>query len=70
MNVGSDLDSLGDPDEIESVDASLVVGVGVEITRFIIEGRGTWGLRNIVKGMEGVDIKTKTFALLVGLRFN
>lgn len=70
VNVGSNLDSLGDPDEIESVDASLVVGVGVEITRFIIEGRGTWGLRNIVKGMEGVDIKTKTFALLVGLRFN
>ena len=70
VNVGSDLGSLGDRDEIESVDASLVIGVGVEITWFIIEGRGTWGLRNIVKGMEGVDIKTKTFALLVGLRFN
>ncbi len=49
---------------------SLVAGVGVEISRFIIEGRGTWGLRNIAKEGEGLDVKTRTFAILVGLRFN
>ncbi len=40
-----------------------MVGAGVEITRFIIEGTGTWGLRNIVTDAEDVDVKTRTFAI-------
>ena len=70
LKIGEDLGDLANTDEIERVDVSLVAGVGVEISRFIIEGRGTWGFRNIAKGTEGADVKTRTFAILVGLRFN
>lgn len=70
LKVGEDLGNFADPDEIESVDVSLVAGIGVELTRFIIEGRGTWGYRNIATRSGGGDVKTRTFAILVGLRFN
>jgi hypothetical protein len=70
LKIGEDL-ALGPVDEIESVDVSLVFGVGFEISRFIIEGRGTWGFRNIAKNTGVVpDTKTRTFAILAGLRFN
>ena len=57
-------------DAIESVDVSLVAGVGFEIARFIIEGRGSWGFRNIAKESTVVDVKQRTFAILFGVRFN
>jgi len=56
-------------DAIESADVSIVGGIGFEISRFIIEGRGTWGFRNIATAST-VDVKTTTFAILGGLRFN
>lgn len=57
-------------DAVESVDVSLVAGVGFEISRLIIEARGTWGFRNIAKQVGAMDVKSKTFAILAGLRFN
>ncbi len=57
-------------DAIESVDVSLVAGIGFEIARFIVEGRGSWGFRNIAKESTVVDVKTTTFAILFGIRFN
>ena len=57
-------------DGIESVDVSIVAGIGFEAARFIIEGRGSWGFRNIAKESTVVDVKTTTFAILLGLRFN
>lgn len=68
IKVGESLSSGFDADDLENADISIVGGVGVEIKRFIIEGRGTWGLRSLSK--DGPDIKSRTFALLVGLRFN
>ena len=70
LKIGEDLGDITNLDEIESVDMSLVAGAGVELARFILEARGTWGLRNIAAGTEGVEVKTRTFALLLGLRFN
>ena len=70
LKVGDDLGNLADIAGIESVDLSLVAGAGVEITRFIIEARGTWGFRNIITDGAGGEVKTKTFAILLGLRFN
>ena len=70
LKIGEDLSNFRDIDDIESVDVSLVAGAGVEIAQFIIEARGTWGLRNIVEGAEGVDVETRTLAILFGLRFN
>ena len=70
LKVGEDLGNFTNIDEIESVDVSLVAGIGVEITRLIIEGRGTWGFRNIAKQSSAGDVKTRTFAILLGLLFN
>ena len=59
-------------DEFEGIDIGIMGGVGLEIGRFIVEGRGNWGLRNIAKSFtnfDGGDLKGKTFALQVGVRF-
>ena len=57
-------------DVVERVDVSIVAGAGFEISRFIIEGRGTWGFRNIAKETSARDVRSTTFAILAGLRFN
>ena len=68
VNFGSDGFETGD---IDDFNVSAIVGVGVEITRFIVEGRYIQGFRAINKEFnETTDIKTKAFALLFGFRFN
>lgn len=67
-------DEFGDfdlTDGFEGVDVSVIGGVGVELTRFIIEGRYTWGLRRVNKQFNDLaEIKTRSFAILFGIRFN
>jgi hypothetical protein len=65
----------GDEDldeEVEGADAGIIVGGGVEITRFIIELRGDFGMRQINSPdlSDTSKIKTRSFAILFGLRFN
>ena len=56
---------------VQTAELEIVGGVGVEITRFIIEGRMMKGLRNIGKDLSlNEEIKTQSFALLFGVRFN
>jgi hypothetical protein len=68
--------SIGDRDvksNYESLDFGLLGGVGIEITRFLVEGRFNQGLRNVLKSDNSAafgDIKTHSFAVLFGLRFN
>jgi hypothetical protein len=58
-------------DSIERFQVDAIIGVGVEITRFIVEGRYIQGFRAINKEFdENNKIKTKAFALLFGFRFN
>jgi len=59
-------------DQTSGVDVGVSVGGGVEITRFIIEGRYTKGLRNILNsaGLTNTSIKTNAFAVMFGFRFN
>ncbi|MBS1819837.1 MAG: PorT family protein [Acidobacteria bacterium] len=56
----------------ESLDLGLIAGGGVEISRLLIEARLNWGLKNVAKasGAAATDIKTRSFAVLAGLRFN
>ncbi|MGE0450036.1 MAG: porin family protein [Vicinamibacterales bacterium] len=56
----------------ESTDVGLIAGGGIELTRFIIEARGNWGLRNVLKSNSGpvTDLKTRSFAIMAGFRFN
>lgn len=58
-------------DSTEGYDVNLVIGGGIEITRFLAEVRYNHGLRNISKGFARSDeIKTRSFAALIGVRFN
>jgi hypothetical protein len=52
-------------------DVGVVIGAGVEITRLILEARYEWGFLAINKQFADIEeIKTRTFTLLVGIRFN
>ena len=59
-------------DKFETFNIDFIAGGGVEITRFFIEAREDWGLRNVNKGnlADTTDIKSKTFNLLFGFRIN
>ncbi|MGE0702555.1 MAG: outer membrane beta-barrel protein [Vicinamibacterales bacterium] len=60
-------------DDTEGFELGVAVGGGIEITRFIIELRYVHGLRSIAKDfniLDTDDLKTKTFAILFGFRFN
>ena len=72
INLSASLNGLDVKSKYQSLDLGVIVGAGVEVTRLLIEGRYNWGLRNIQNGNLATfgDIKTKTFALLVGFRLN
>jgi Outer membrane protein beta-barrel domain len=58
-------------DFTQGYDVNLVFGGGVEITRFLAEVRYNHGLRNISKNFSQSDeIKTRSWALLIGVRLN
>ncbi|MBM3772043.1 MAG: PorT family protein [Acidimicrobiia bacterium] len=58
-------------DFTEGYDVNLVFGGGIEITRFLAEVRYNRGLRNISKNFSASnEIKTRAWALLIGVRFN
>ncbi len=57
----------------EGVDIGFMAGAGIEFGAFIVEGRGTWGLRNIAASVlspfESKQLTSATFALQAGFRF-
>jgi len=55
--------------QYQSLDWNFVGAVGVEVSRFLVEGRFNWGLKNVLQG-PGNALKTRSFALLGGVRFN
>lgn len=58
-------------DQTQGVDLGLAVGGGVEITRFIIEGRYQKGFRSLAKDLTAHEkITTKSFAIMLGVRLN
>lgn len=67
----SDFNGIDIVDFTRGYDVNLVLGGGVELTRFLAELRYNQGLRNISKDFSASDtIKTRSFALLIGVRFN
>jgi len=71
FKVGESISSIAQVQTYENFDFSLIGGAGVEITRPIIEGRGMWGMKNIaVNQFAAGELKSRSFALLFGLRFN
>jgi opacity protein-like surface antigen len=68
-------DTIGSTDiksNFQTFNIDFIAGGGVEITRFFIEAREDWGLRNVNSGnlANTTDIKSKTFNLLFGFRIN
>lgn len=63
------LNGLDIKSQYKSVDWNVLAGVGVEISRLIVEGRFNWGLANVLEG-PGNALKTQSFAVLGGIRFN
>jgi hypothetical protein len=71
FKVGDSVSNLAQVPTYENFDFTLIAAGGMEITRFIIEGRGMWGLKNIaVNKFAAGDLHSRTFALLFGVRFN
>lgn len=65
-------DSLDVKNNYESTDLGVIAGAGLEISRLLVEARYNWGLRNIAKASGGspTDLKSRSFAVLAGIRFN
>jgi hypothetical protein len=64
----SDCDALG----IEKREYGVALGGGVRLGSrmgFTLEGRYSWGLKDINNLTAGVDVKTRTFLLLAGIEF-
>jgi len=69
--ISEDLGDIDIDDGFAGIDIGLIGGAGIEISRIILEGRYTWGFRAINKDFtDTADIKTRSFAILLGLRFN
>jgi hypothetical protein len=69
FKVADSIEGVDVDDAIENIDIPLVFGGGMEITRFIIEGRYEKGLKQINNNFSGVsEIKSNGFAILFGIR--
>ena len=77
FNIAAKLVDEGDNDEtdikddIESVEVGLVVGVGLQLSKFLVEGRYAEGLTNIAKDPDPEEdsYRNRSFAIMVGVRF-
>jgi Outer membrane protein beta-barrel domain len=58
-------------DDTETVEVGVVVGVGLQMSRFLVEGRFAEGLTNIAKNPPpGQDsYRNRSFAIMFGIRF-
>lgn len=71
FKIGDSISSLAQVQRYETFDFSLVGAAGLELTRFLIEARGQWGLRNIaITQLTAGDLHSRSFAVLFGVRFN
>lgn len=72
VKLKAELNGLDIADQYEGLDIGVIGGAGVELTRFLVEARYNWGLRNVIGGNLATtrEIKTRTFAILFGVRFN
>ena len=58
--------------DIKSSDVGITFGGGLDINRFIVDLRYTFGLRDIngeVEGLDNLKVKNRTFSVMFGYRF-
>ena len=63
------VDELDLKEDVEGVDFGLVTGVAVTSGNFVVDGRYTWGLRNINKTEDEPSVKNRALSISVGWRF-
>jgi hypothetical protein len=56
-------------EDVETFDFGVVAGAGVELGRFIVDGRYCWGLSPANKDDEEGKIKNRVFSIMAGIRF-
>jgi hypothetical protein len=68
---GVDVTDESEPTELKAADVGLAVGITLDIRRFLIEGRYTYGFTNINDTPDEADLKVKnrTVSVTVGFRF-
>jgi hypothetical protein len=64
--VDGDDEDIGD--DVEKREIAVVAGLGLQVGKFLVEGRWTEGVKNISKDPEE-DLRTRSFAIMAGLRF-
>lgn len=71
VKVGESLEGINLIDEFEGMDIGLMFGGGVEVARIIFEARYTRGMRQVNESFNDLaELKTHSFAVLFGFRFN
>jgi hypothetical protein len=71
IKVGEKFNGLNLIKEFEGTDIAIVGGVGIDVARIIVEGRYSYGFRQLNKSLSDLTkLKSNSFALLFGVRFN
>jgi hypothetical protein len=71
VKIGDEIEGVTIDDGFENADISLIMGGGIEVARIIVEGRYTNGFRRINNLFSApTEIKSRSFTLLFGFRFN
>jgi Outer membrane protein beta-barrel domain len=72
VNLKAQQDGIDVKSNYESLDIGILGGAGIEVSRFILEGRYNWGLMDVLKatGALSSDLKSQSFAVLFGVRIN
>jgi hypothetical protein len=56
-------------ESIERFDVGLMTGVSVDVARLVLDGRYTWGLKNIAKESGSESAKNRVFSFTAGVGF-
>lgn len=57
-------------EDVEGFDFGMVAGAGVDIGRFTVDGRYTWGLRRVNSvAADEVTFRNRVFSIMAGVRF-
>jgi hypothetical protein len=67
--VGGTTIETDETDQVEDLDYGLVVGVGKEFGRYVLDGRYTHGLKDLDPFFEEAKIKNRAITVLFGMRF-
>jgi hypothetical protein len=68
----NDVELPEDEVQLKSFDVGLTAGAAVQLGKFFVDGRYTWGLVNLDDDPtgQGDDIKSRVFTVMVGVAFN